>query len=327
MRYQKVKHHISVIIPTYNRAEILRQTLTSMTRLDRDGLSVEFVVVDNNNSDHTKQVIESFTDRLPIRYLFEPRPGQNYARNRALADAELGRLVVFTDDDVKPQKEWLKAIVSISKRWPDYSVFGGKIHPIWPDTDIPEWVYLPSISELSFVEHNHGDKEGPYEPNIFPFSPNFWVRRKVFENGRRFCEAIGPRPGRYIMGSETSFLKRLADEGYGIVYSPMAVVGHRIQPEQISISNICKRAYRYGRSVAHTRPLCRQDFFNKHPMFWYILRVAALALLMVKLLVGMLSLTKVRRVEKGTDAIKWFSYNLASIKLAQEKTRKIITCL
>ncbi len=62
-------------------------------------------------------------------------------------------------------------------------------------------------------------------------------------------------------------------------------------------------------------------------MFWYILRVAALALLMVKLLVGMLSLTKVRRVEKGTDAIKWFSYNLASIKLAQEKTRKIITCL
>ena len=48
---------ISVLIATYNRAEIIRQTLESMTGLDREGISIEFVVVDNNSSDHTKEVI------------------------------------------------------------------------------------------------------------------------------------------------------------------------------------------------------------------------------------------------------------------------------
>lgn len=45
---------ISVIIATHNRAAMLRETLESMIRLDREGLSDEFVVVDNNSSDHTK---------------------------------------------------------------------------------------------------------------------------------------------------------------------------------------------------------------------------------------------------------------------------------
>ena len=86
---------ISVLIATYNRAEILRQTLQSMTKLNRDGLSVEFVVVDNNSTDHTKEVIKSFTDRLPIRYLFEPRPGKNCALNKALNEVSFGEISVI----------------------------------------------------------------------------------------------------------------------------------------------------------------------------------------------------------------------------------------
>ena len=121
----KSKNHldISILIATYNRADILRQTLENMTCLDRDGLSVEFVVVDNNSSDHTKEVIESFTDRLPIRYLFGAKPGKSRALNRALDKVPLGKIIVFTDDDIVPHKDWLTAIVSISNRWPDYSVF------------------------------------------------------------------------------------------------------------------------------------------------------------------------------------------------------------
>ena len=46
---------ISVVIATHNRAEILRQTLESMAKLNRDNLSVEFVIVDNNSTDRTKE--------------------------------------------------------------------------------------------------------------------------------------------------------------------------------------------------------------------------------------------------------------------------------
>jgi validoxylamine A glucosyltransferase len=57
-------HDISVIIPTYNRAQDLRKTLEGMVRADKGNLAVEIVVVDNGNTDQTKLVVESFHDRL-----------------------------------------------------------------------------------------------------------------------------------------------------------------------------------------------------------------------------------------------------------------------
>lgn len=308
---------ISVIIATHNRAAMLREILESMVRLDREGLSVEFVVVDNNSSDHTKQVIESFTERLPVRYLLEPRPGQNCARNRALKDVELGRLVVFTDDDVEPRKDWLKAIVSISERWPEYSVFGGKIYVIWPSVQIPEWAHIPYIKALCFAEHNHAESECVYAPTENPFSGNFWVRREVFENGRHFCERIGPHPGGYIMGSETSFLKEVSEDGYRMVYSPEAVVGHHVRPEDISIYNILKRAYRYGRSIACMRPLCRQALLDNHPVLWRFVRAGAIVRLTFSLLTSLAALI-LKKPEKAMQTMQWIGYNVESLNIAKE---------
>lgn len=311
---------ISVLIATYNRAEILRQTLESINHLDRDGLAVEFVVIDNNSSDHTKEIVKSFVDRLPIRYLFERRPGKNCALNKALNEVPLGKLVVFTDDDVNPRKDWLKAVVSASQRWPRYSVFGGRQFLIYPDGDIPEWARNPKITPLAFGWHDHGDEERPYVQDGFPFGANFWVRREVFAGGIHFDENIGPRPNGRSMGSETTFLKRLAEEGYSMVYCPGAVVGHRVQRKDISIANILRRAWRYGRGAALSRPLCRQDLLNEHPTWWYMVRGAALVLLVVKLVTGILSFSQARRVGKSVDAVKWISYNLESVRVAWRKS-------
>lgn len=308
---------VSVVICTYNRCESLKDTLENMTRLDREGLSVEFVVVDNNSTDHTKQVIESFTERLPVRYLLEPRPGQNCARNRALKDVELGRLVVFTDDDVEPGKDWLKAIVSISERWPEYSVFGGKIYVIWPSVQIPEWAHIPHVKSLCFAEHNYAESECVYAPGEYPFSGNFWVRREVFENGRHFCERIGPHPGGYIMGSETLFLKEVSEDGYRMVYSPEAVVGHHVRPEDISIYNILKRAYRRGRSIACMRPLCRRALLNEHPVLWRFVRAGAIVRLTFSLLTSLAALI-LKKPEKAMQTMQWIGYNVESMRMAGE---------
>src|SRR5687768_2828620 len=97
--------NISILIATHNRAKILRRTMKAMEALVRAGVSVEWVIVDNNSSDETRLVVESFRERLPLRYLFEPRPGKNYALNKALSEVELGDVVVFTDDDVTPNPD------------------------------------------------------------------------------------------------------------------------------------------------------------------------------------------------------------------------------
>ena len=153
---------ITVIIATYNRAAVLSETLEHMTKLDRRGIDAEIVVVDNNSTDNTKQVVEGFYARLPIRYLFEKKPGQNCARNRALKEAALGKIVVFTDDDIVPQRNWLQAIVSVARRWAEYSVFGGKIYIIWPIVQIPEWTKASGIRGLAFAEHDYAESECEY---------------------------------------------------------------------------------------------------------------------------------------------------------------------
>lgn len=319
---------ISVLIATYNRADILRKTLENMTCLDRDGLSVEFVVVDNNNSDHTKEVIESFTDRLPIRYLFEPRLGKNCALNKALNEVPLGKLVVFTDDDVEPKKDWLKSIIAITNRWPDYSVFGGRIHNIWPFKDIPSWAQKLGNLEwteaaLSIYRHfllDHGESEKPFPLRRFPAGANFWVQRQILTGNCRFDEFFGPRPKNRIMGSEASFIKKLSEEGYKILYSPHAVVGHYIQPEMLKVSSIRKRIYRAGGTSPHLWGLRPRILYEKHRFLWWLWRVLALTKNLFAYIIAKLSFYRDKRVIRSLKALSGIAYNIESLKIAYKNS-------
>jgi len=310
---------ISVLIATYNRADILQRTLKSMTGLDHDGLSVEFVVVDNNSSDHTKHVIESFKGSLPIRYVFEPRTGKNCALNRALDEAPLGKLVVFTDDDVKPRNDWLKAIVRISDRWPNYKVFGGKQYLIYPKgIEVPRWAYQSGIQHWGYALHDWADSDTPYPygPEYHPSGGNLWVRREIFEEGRRYDESMGPRPfERFPMGSEAIFAVQLAREGFGIMYSPDAAVGHQIQPSQLSSRYIAKRAFRHGKGLPHLRGIGHTELLDKSTVLWYLHRICACGYWIARYGLAKISFLRNRRIEKSTDALRWLAYHMESLRM------------
>ena len=90
---------ISVVLCTRNRAEQLRSTLESATRMRiPDGLAWEFVLVDNGSTDHTADVVADFEGRLPIRRVVETTPGLSNARNCGVAAAR-GDHNSWTDDD------------------------------------------------------------------------------------------------------------------------------------------------------------------------------------------------------------------------------------
>jgi glycosyltransferase involved in cell wall biosynthesis len=90
---------ISVCICTYNRSESLRRTLESLARQNNIDLG-EVLIVDNNCTDGTAEVVESFRERLPIRLVTESQQGLAHARNRAAAEFR-GGVLLFTDDDVR----------------------------------------------------------------------------------------------------------------------------------------------------------------------------------------------------------------------------------
>ncbi len=316
------KLDISVLIATYNRANVLEQTLKNMANLESGGLSVQFVVIDNNSTDNTSKVIKSFSDQLNVRHLFEPKAGKSQALNRALQTIDLGKIIVFTDDDVKPQKDWLKQIISICGRLPDFSVFGGKVDLIWPETEIPDWARLKSIQYWAFGLHYQGDDEHPYGLRQYPGGANYWVRREVFNKKRLFDEKVGPRPSNYnVMGTETSFLHHLAVDGYRIMYCPDVVLGHYVEPKMLSREAVKKRAYRWGRGMPH-RGISRPGLFQKNRWAWRLLRAASLFRHIFRYLIAMLSFSNKRRFERYLDVITRTGYDMESLRISYGTRRK-----
>jgi glycosyltransferase involved in cell wall biosynthesis len=309
---------ISVIIPTYNRSQDLARTLEGMVRTEKGNLSVEFIVVDNGSTDQTKLVVDSFSDRIAIQYIFEARSGKNCALNSALEKCKLGKIVVFTDDDVDVSPDWLVSIRAVCDRWPNHAVFGGRIDVIFPIGDIPEWASDPHIRNIAFAYHNYSEKETLYGGNQTPVGPNYWVRKHVLDNGRRFDEAIGPRPMNRIMGSETSFLRVLLKDNYEIVYSPRVVVGHRIQPESLKISDICLRAYRFGRSGPHVNGLPQHTLLKHHPAAWRLYRCGAITWNISKVLFSTIFSSNGRRLANCTQGIASVGYQIESMRLAKK---------
>ena len=92
------------------------------------GVKWELLVVNNRCTDDTDSVIARHQMRLPLRRLFEPEPGLSNARNCAVAAAQ-GDLMLWTDDDVLIDRDWLEAYVAAASKWPDAGYFGGRIEP------------------------------------------------------------------------------------------------------------------------------------------------------------------------------------------------------
>ncbi len=312
---------ISVIIATHNRADILNDTLRHMELLDRQGINVEFVIVDNNSSDITRLIIESFMDKLPIRYLFEAEPGQNAARNRALADAPLGKIVVFTDDDIEPEKNWFQVILAVCNRWPQYNIFGGRIYPLLPDSPKPKWTELRFVQELGFALHEYDHSETLYAVEKYPSSGNMWFRRSIFDDGSRFDEAIAWHPKNRIMATETIFLKRLVEQGQRIVHCPEVVVSHKITAREITLVHLLKRAYSWGRGMTYIRGVCRKETLNKNPVYWYCIRLAALMRICLKLAIAMPALA-IQKPKAAVYAMQWLGFNIEQISMVSSHNKR-----
>ena len=306
---------ISVLIATYNRAAMLRETLENMTRVDRDGVHVEFVVVDNNSSDDTKAVIESFACRLPLRHLFEPRPGKNVALNKALREVAMGELVLFTDDDVRPEADWFKAVIAASKRWPEHSLFGGRILPLWQGSEPPSWVRRLAEQGGGLPIHDHGDEERPFPQKAFPAGANLWVRRTVVVD-QRFDEAFGPRPKKAIMGSETSFVKKLQALGYEAVYCPNVVVGHYFPPDSFTFAAVKQRMKRAGRTMPHLNGFTPRELYENHRAVWFLRRVGGLAKCLALYAASFVLPSRDVRILRRLSAIKGMAFNVESLVLA-----------
>lgn len=237
---------LTVLIATHNRANTLTRVLDSFCLITPPPGGWGVVVVDNASNDRSREILESYTNRLPLRVISEPRRGKNRALNTGLEFVE-GDLVVFTDDDVIPERDWLIKLRRAADEQPRYSMFGGRIEAIWP-YEPAEWIFRLVPLDSTYTVTPADLEDGPCSPSLI-WGPNMAVRRSIFDAGHRFDESIGPQPGQYRMGGETEFTIRLSNLGYSAWHCRASRVGHIIRPEQMDPKWIIKRAYRAGRDT------------------------------------------------------------------------------
>ena len=128
---------LSVIVCTYNRVDYLKDMIASFYAQEKLGdHSFEFIVVDNNSSDRTAEVCETFANESGFRYVSEPQQGLSFARNRGLEEAK-GDLVAYLDDDVLVSSGWIDALLQAFSET-DASVVGGR-SLIRFESEAPPW--------------------------------------------------------------------------------------------------------------------------------------------------------------------------------------------
>lgn len=203
------------------------------------------LAVDNGSTDRTPDILTGYQSRLPLHRVFHPEPGKNAALNKALEQIE-GELVVFTDDDVVPEKDWLRTFEKVAEARPDYDIFGGAITPDWP-TSPPAWLLEDVPLGPAYGVTPPDRDEGPLRPSAV-FGGNMMIRAEVFRNGIRFDDGIGPGVGAYYtMGGETDLTERLVRLGHRCWFSPDATVRHVIRPYQMKRRWVLRRAIRSGK--------------------------------------------------------------------------------
>lgn len=241
---------VTVAICTWNRARLLDATLAQMCKLHVPaGLAWELVVVDNNSNDATPAVVDSYAGRLPIRRVVEPVPGVANARNCALRSAAADFLL-FTDDDVMVDEEWLNAYVEAAKRWPDAGYFGGGVTPLY-ELEPPRWI-RENADVLGPVVgvRDLGTAERVLDPDEPPFGANVAFRRQAFST-HQYDPRLGRTGGDQINGEDTTYCRGLAAAGFQGVYVPSAKVEHVFVASRMTPAYV--RAYWVGTGRTEVR--------------------------------------------------------------------------
>ena len=116
---------LSIIIVTRNRADMLKHCLDSLARQTKK--PDEVLVVDNDSNDNTKEMVNNFKKKLPVKYIFEPKVGIPIARNTGIKNAKYD-IIAFIDDDCIAEENWINNLLCAHKKNPDILIIQGKTY-------------------------------------------------------------------------------------------------------------------------------------------------------------------------------------------------------
>ena len=249
---------VSIVICTYNRAPLLRETLASLQALDAPSdCTVEIIVVNNNSTDETSAVIaDAVRDggRFPVVSLDETRQGKSFALNTALVTAT-GDVLALADDDVLPSPAWLRRIVE-NFRARDVTFVFGKVLPRWERTPPP--ILLTKQAQdiwgpLALVDY--GDEPTEYVAQNpgqrLPIGANLSFARAAVVRIGGWRTDLGKVNNTLISGEDHEIFVRLRRAGlYAGCYDPELTVRHFVPASRVTRRYFRRWFFWHGKTLA-----------------------------------------------------------------------------
>jgi glycosyltransferase involved in cell wall biosynthesis len=238
---------ISVIICSYNRADYIINAIDSLYRQTLEKNAFEVFVVDNNSSDNTAELVQSYIKQHAdgnIIYLTEENQGASFARNTGASFAK-GALVCFMDDDAIAEKDYLERIVTFFENHPDATGLGGRIIPKYIPAK-PAWMSYHVSSLVGNFEYSN--QVEIFKRGKYPLESNMIVLKKDFDAIGGFNTALPGVKGTLRIGGEgKDFFLRLQRSGGIVYYDPLIIVQHVVEVKKLTPHYMYRIASGIGR--------------------------------------------------------------------------------
>lgn len=238
---------ISVVVCTYNRANMLKETLHNLIEQTLDKRLYEIIVVDNASTDNTREMVQEIQTNNPtcnIVPLYEAVPGLGRARNTGFRYAQ-GDYVAFIDDDAKATTSWLEtALHCFEEVQPPPLGVGGPILPLY---EAPK----PSWFKDAYEVRTWGEEPRFLEQGESFSGSNMILRKDTLQTYGGFDERVGVRGKHLSVGEETWLFKRLWQTNSGarvLWYSPQLIVFHSVPHYKMTVSYPLRRAFAAGQA-------------------------------------------------------------------------------
>ena len=235
---------LTVIIPTKNRCELIRELLNSLERVrGLTRIQPKIIVGDNASADSTAKMLETRKANFPTELLplSVSSPGKSAVLNRAIRHST-GEVLAFLDDDVTVDPSWLEEIEAFFQRNPANCVGQGSIRTGLGKSSDPEIRRLlqryRTIPELEFSS-DVGDLHSLNGANIA-------IRRTVFDRVGYFDERLGP--GASGTSEDVELAQRIRKADMKIAYMQRAIVYHRVDRERLTEKYFKQTHWRQGAS-------------------------------------------------------------------------------
>jgi len=227
---------LSVVIPTYNRSEILQQAVSAHLKQTAVENVSEIIVVDDGSTDSTRDVVAMLSERssISIRYFRQENKGPAAARNLGIREA-CSELVLFTDDDIIPRPTLVAEHLDWHRRFPESStaVLG---NVTWaPEVRITPFMEWYGTDALFSYAHFTGRTELDYTDF---YTCNLSLKTAFLRQNGTFDEEF-----KVAAYEDIELGYRLKKAGMRLLYNPNALAYHR---QYISFDDACRRARKTG---------------------------------------------------------------------------------